>query len=763
MRSHRPRPYASFTTEESTPGRYPLPHPGAGAPNVVVIVLDDLGFGQLGCFGSDIATPNIDRVAHEGLAYNRFHVTAICSPTRASLLTGRNHHAVGMGFLTDIPMAYPGYTARIPRSAAPLPRVLKDAGYNTMAVGKWHLVTGGERSHAGPFDRWPLGFGFERFYGFLQGDTNHWSPNLVRDNHYVDPPATPDEGYHLTEDLADTATRYVADQHHSAPDRPFFLYWALGAQHAPHHVAPEWIARYRGAFDEGWERWRDATFARQVALGIVPEGTVLPARPSWVQDWDALGADERRLFAAYHEVYAGFLTHTDAQIGRLLDFLDTTGLADDTVVVLFSDNGTSAEGGTLGTFNEHRFSLALPESVEHNLARVDELGGVRSYNHYPWGWAWAGNSPLRLWKRYTWLGGTRTPLVVRWPAGIAARGEVRDQVVHVIDLMPTLLEACGVEAPAVVDGVTQQPVDGASLVPTFADGDAPDPRDVQYFEMLGSRSIIHRRWKATTDHVSKGVADEERLLEGSRELATDRWSLFRMDDDFAEARDLAGEHPDVLARLQELWLVEAGRNQVFPIVDDLVLRAMSMMAPPNPPPARVVFRGDAGSPVPDDALPRLFGGFHLAADVDVPASGAAGILTALGDWNNGFAFYVQDGALVFTLNRAGDLCRVASPEPVPPGRHTVSCTYTIGADGPALTLSHDDRAVASEAMAVPVPMFWQHGGTALCIGHDRGLPVCDDYRVPFAFTGTVHQVTIDVGDERPPDRGLELRAALSAE
>ena len=759
----RRRPYAAFTAGESTPGEYPLAHPGPDAPNVVVIVLDDLGFGQLGCFGSDVATPNIDRLAAEGLAYNRFHVTAICSPTRASLLTGRNHHAVGMGFLTDLPMAFPGYTARIPRSAVPLPRLLRDAGYNTMAVGKWHLVTGGERSHAGPFDRWPLGFGFERHYGFLQGDTNHWSPNLVRDNHYVDPPATPDEGYHLTEDLADSAIRYVADQKHSAPERPFFLYWALGAQHAPHHVAPEWIAPYRGRFDQGWERWREETFARQQARGIVPRGTELSPRPPWVQDWDALSTDERRLFAAYQEVFAGFLTHTDAQIGRLLDHLDAIGQADNTLVMLFSDNGTSAEGGTLGTFNEHRFTLALPESVEENLARVDQLGGVRSYNHYPWGWAWAGNTPLRLWKRYTWLGGTRTPLVVRWPRHITARGEVRDQVAHVIDLMPTVLEACGVPAPAVVDGVTQQPVDGASLVPTFDDPDTPDPRDVQYFEMLGSRSIIDHRWKATTDHVSKGVVDEERLVEGSRDLATDRWSLFRMDDDFAEAHDVAAEHPDVVKRLQDLWLLEAGRNHVFPLVDDLVARAMSMMPPPNPPPARVVFRGDAGSPVPDDAIPRLFGGFRLVAEVDVPDAGASGIVAALGDWNNGFAWYVLDGRMVFTLNRAGDECRVASDVPVPSGRHTLGLHYTLDAGGPALTLAHDADVVASEVLGAPVPMFWQHGGTALCIGHDRGLPVCDDYAVPFAFTGTVHEVAIDVGHPRPPDPGAELRAALTSE
>src|SRR5262245_49564173 len=352
------RPWVGITADESQPADYALPRPAAGAPNVVVIVLDDTGFAQLGCFGSPIATPHIDALAAGGLRYNRFHVTAICSPTRACLLTGRNHHAVGMGYLTDMPTAYPGYTGRIPPSAATLPRVLRHAGYNAMAVGKWHLVPSGERSYAGPFDRWPLGLGFERYYGFLQGDTNHWSPNLVRDNHYVDPPRSAAEGYHLTEDLADTAIRCVQEQRQAAPDRPFFLYLALGAMHAPHHVAPEWVEPYRGRFGHGWERERAATFARQLDLGVVPEGTVLSGRPSWIDDWDALDDDERRVFARFQEVFAGFLTHTDAQLGRVLAFLDAIGALDDTLVMVLSDNGASAEGGRTGTFNEHRFVMA---------------------------------------------------------------------------------------------------------------------------------------------------------------------------------------------------------------------------------------------------------------------------------------------------------------------------------------------------------------------------------------------------------------------
>ena len=676
------------TLEQSTPGEYSLPHPAAGAPNVVLIVLDDLGFGQLGCFGSGIATPAIDGLAAAGLRYNHFHVTSLCSPTRACLMTGRNHHAVGMGFLTDITMAFPGYTGRIPKSATPLPRVLRDAGYNTLAVGKWHLVPSGERSSAGPYDRWPLGFGFEHYYGFLQGDTNHWAPHLVRDNHYVGQPVAPGDGYHLTEDLADEAIRAVTAQHVAAPARPFFLYFALGAMHAPHHVAPEWVEPYRGAFDAGWEQWRADVFARQLASGVVPEGTDLGPRPSWIEEWSTLAPDAQRMLARQQELFAGFLSHTDAQIGRVLAQLERLGVLDDTLVMLISDNGASGEGGALGTFNEHRFTEHIPDTVESNLARYDDLGGLRTYPHYSWAWAWAGNTPLRLWKRYTWLGGTRTPLVVHWPRGIAARGEVRDQFVHAVDLMPTVLDAASIETPAVVDGVTQQPVDGASILATFADASAPAPRSVQYFEMLGSRSIVADGWKATTDHVSKGVADEERLLEGSREFADDAWSLYHLTDDFAETHDLAAEHPSVLRTLQELWLTEAGGNQVFPLVDELIGRIAAVMPWPNPVQSRAVYYPEGG-PVPDDSVPRFFGGFRLTADVDVPDGEVAGILAAIGDWTGGCAFFVRGGRLVFVLNRAGDEGRVESDVPVQSGRHQLSCVYTPGLSGPCLLYTSD--------------------------------------------------------------------------
>jgi arylsulfatase len=746
----------------SRPGEYPLPRPRDGAPNVVMIVLDDMGFAQLGCYGSGIETPNIDRLAANGLQYNRFHVTAICSPTRACLLTGRNHHSVGVGFLVDLPMSYPGYTGRIPKSAVPLPRVLRDAGYNTFAVGKWHLVPGGERSDAGPFDRWPLGFGFERYYGFLNGDTNQWVPSLARDNHYVEPPRTPEEGYHLSEDLADEAIRDVTRQQQAGGGRPFFLYFALGAMHAPHHVAPEWSERYRGAFDQGWDRWREEVFGRQVASGVVPEGTTLTPRPSWIAEWDSLSADTRRVLARQMEVYAGFLSHTDAQIGRVIDQLEKLGILDDTIVMLVSDNGTSGEGGALGTFNEHRFTEHVPDTVETNGRWHDQLGDLHTYPHYSWGWAWAGNTPLRLWKRYTWLGGCRTPLIVHHPNGFAARGEVRDQFVHAIDLAPTILELAGVTPPETIDGVTQQPYDGASISSTFDDADAPNPRDLQYFEMLGSRSIYCEGWKATTDHVSRGVMDEERLMEGSREFADDHWALFNLDDDFSEAHDVAEEHPRLLADLRQRWSAEAGRNNVFPMSDDLIARVMAMMPPANGPAPSVVYLPES-SPVVDAQVARLGLGARVTADVSVPDGGGAGVLCAIGDWNGGFALYVRDAHLVCAYSRASDVHTVASDGPVPSGNHRLGVHYDPGgSDGPELILLCDGKVIGREQLPFPLPVVFQHGGTLMHLGRDAGLPVCDDYEVPFPWSGDLRAVTIEAGPLLA-DLTAELRAAMHSE
>jgi arylsulfatase len=749
------------TIAESTPAFPDLPQPAPGAPNVVVIVLDDLGFGQLGCFGSDIATPNIDRLAAGGLRYNRFHVTAMCSPTRGALLTGRNHHAVGMGFVTDLTTGFPGYNGRIPPSAATLPRILRDNGWATFAVGKWHLIPRWDQTAAGPFTYWPLGQGFQRYYGFLAGDTNQWTPDLVQDNSFVDPPATPDEGYHLTEDLADRAIRYLRDQQHARPDQPFFLYFATGAMHAPHQAPRSYIDAYAGQFDDGWEAWRERVFARQLELGIVPEGTVLPERPPWIPEWSSLSDDERRLFARFMEVFAGFLTHTDEQIGRLLDHLDEIGEAENTLVLLISDNGTSAEGGPHGSFNEHRFTHDQLDDLDDTLARIDDLGGFRSYNHYPWGWAWAGNTPLKLWKRYTWLGGVRTPLVVRWPAGFEARGEVRDQFAHAVDLFSTVLDACGVDPPARVDGHDQKPIAGASLRSTFDDAAAPAPRDTQYFELLGSRAIFHDGWKATTDHVGAQLTVETEALVGSRDYATDRWSLYRLDDDFSESHDLADEHPDVVQKLEQLWWAEAGRNDVLPLEDALTMRAVAMDPNPNLPRHRTTYRPGGGG-INEDSLPPMGSGFRLSTRVETPASG---VVCALGDWNNGWALYLlDDGRPVATINLFGQPTSVASPSPLPPGEHEITVEYDRSGGGRRLALAVDGAVVDEADLPGDLPFRWQIGGAGLLIGRDAGFPVCDDYRPPFPLTVPFDGVELEIPMFAPrTDPSAEAAAAVKHE
>lgn len=736
--------------------------PPAGAPNVVLIVLDDLGFAQLGCFGSDIATPHIDQLAISGLRYNRFHVTSLCSPTRACLLTGRNHHAVGMGFLSELALGYPGYTGAIPKTAAALPRILRDAGYATLAVGKWHLAPGNEQSQAGPFEHWPLGLGFERYYGFLTAETSQWAPNLVSDNHFVDPPRSPDHGYHLTEDLADTAIRFVYDVAHNAPGKPFLLYFATGAMHAPHQVPERWAARYAGSFDRGWDEWRDQTFARQKALGVVPDSTTLTPRPSWVQPWTETDPSRRRLYTRALEVYAGFLSHTDEQIGRLLAALERLGVMDNTLVLVLSDNGASAEGGPYGTFNNQGRMAGVDDADVGNL--MDDWGGTRGYYHYPWAWAWAGNSPFRLWKRYSWLGGTRTPLIVRWPSRVSEAGSVRSQLCHAIDLMPTILDACSVRTPEAVDGVTQQRIDGASLLATFDRADAPSPREVQYFEIVGSRSIISGDWKATTDHVGRGNVWEQRLLEGSRDFASDHWSLFHLPSDFSEAHDVGSEHPEILEQLKDRWSYEAGRNNVWPLTDAMHGRAPHQITPPPYPPlARSIYL-PGGSPIFDKSLPSFNAGARIAASVEATHRTPEGILCALGDRTSGFAFYVKDATLVFAMSSLGAIARIEAKLPEGQALRELEVLLApAAADSTVLVLRVDGRAVARESARIVVPPIWQFGGTGFCLGYDRPLSVTDDYDPPFTWTGVLHSIRIDVPGRANPDLASLLELALRGE
>ena len=726
----------------ATPSYVPYPPRPDGAPNVVVIVLDDVGFAQLGCFGSAISTPNIDRLAGGGLRYNRFHVTSICSSTRAALLSGRNHHAVAMGMTMETPMGFPGYTGRIPRSAALLPRILRDNGYSTMAVGKWHLCPRGEYSASGPMQRWPLGQGFERFYGFLSAETSQWDPPLCQDNTFVDPPRSPAQGYHLTEDLAEHAIRMILDQQQATPDKPFFCYLATGAAHAPHQVPPEWIKLYRGSFDDGWEALRASVFDHQIAEGIVPASTVLTPRPPWVQDWTTLTRDERRLFARYMEVFAAFLTHADAQVGRLIDFLAARDILDDTLLLVLSDNGASAEGSRIGTINEPNAWMSQVEGVDIALNHLDELGGHRTFNHYPWGWAWAGNTPLQLWKRYAWLGGVRTPLIIHWPGHTADPGGIRSQFCHAVDLFSTILDAAGIDPPAIVDGINQQRIDGATVLPTLADASAPSPRATQYFEMHGSRGIYHQGWKATTDYVAPLFGEREHLI-GSHDFDDDHWALFNLDDDFAETNDLSGREPQRLERMKELWWAEAGRNQVLPLWDG-PQAGIPLHPAEYPAPTRAVYQ-PGGNGICESHIPSMLGGFTATADIELPADHIAqGVLCALGDLNGGWTFYIIDGCPVTCVVSCGHTTRVAAPSALRAGTHTVTMRYRpahndvhnvlLDIDGELVASAHHPGLLIFPALAT--------AGARMHIGRDSGLPFSDDYQPPFPFSATLRNVVL---------------------
>ncbi len=542
-----------------------------GAPNVIFIVQDDTGFGQLGCYGGPIKTPNLDSLAANGLLFNNMHTTALCSPTRSCILTGRNHHSNAMSCITEGSTGYPGGNGNIPFENGFLSEILVDNGYSTFAIGKWHLTPADQISAAGPYNRWPLGRGFERYYGFLGGDTHQYYPELVYDNHSVEPEKTPEEGYHLTEDLVDKAIAFIADTKQVAPDKPFFLYLAPGCAHAPHHVPKEWADQYKGQFDDGWDALREKTFKRQKELGIVPKDAELSRHDPDVQDWQKLSADERKLYARMMEVFAGFVTHADHHYGRLFSFLKSIDAFENTLIMFISDNGASAEGGPTGSVNENKFFNNVPDSLEENLKKIDELGGPSTFNHYAWGWTHAGNTPFKRWKRETYRGGVSDPFLVHWPKGIKSKGQVRTQYAHAIDMMPTVLEALGLEAPTSIKGVTQSPIEGHSFAHAFDDAKAPSKHITQYFEMFGHRSIYHDGWRAVcpwpgTSFVESGLGfgapiDYAKLTE----LDAKGWELYNLEKDFAETNNLAEKERAKLIEMIGTWYVEAGKYNVLPI------------------------------------------------------------------------------------------------------------------------------------------------------------------------------------------------------
>ena len=714
----------------------------AGAPNVVVIVLDDTGFAQLGCYGSDIATPAIDGLASRGVRLTNFHTTAVCSPTRACLLTGRNHHRVGVGMLPDLPMNFPGYTSRIPNEAGTLAQILSNDGYATFAVGKWHLTPRDQRSPSGPFDNWPLGKGFEHYYGFLGGDANHWAPELVRDNSYVDPPRTPDEGYHLSEDLADEAIARLRELRRNQPARPFLMWLALGATHAPHHVTPEWSDPYRGQFDAGWDAWRHATLERQIRLGIVPPGTELPTPSAHVPDWDSLDDDRRRLYARMMEVYAGFLTHADAQIGRVLASLDELGERDNTIVVLVSDNGASGEAGSHGSVSEFRFAQGRDEDVELNLRLIDELGGRHTYNHYPWGWAEAGNTPARRFKRYTFEGGVRDPCVISWPSGLDLAGAIRDQYCHAVDILPTVLDLVELEPPVMLIGAEQMSLDGVTLRPMLDTADAPDPRVSQYYECWGSRAMYEDGWKVVTNHVNQLTHSERDLIVGSRDFELDHWHLFDARSDPAENHDLAEQRPGIRDRLVARWYEEADRNGVLPLSDGVMDRIAHLFLPWPTGASRVELR--PGERVFEDNAPVLSNGFTVTARLGAPLeAGAVGVLAEQGDYNGGWVWYAGEGTLTFACSFVSEYVTKLSVD-LPVGASELQIMGSRAGGGIDLACTADGEWLGAARLEHPWPGLWTPNSSAsLLAGVGRPLPVCDGYDPLVPFSGALDRLVVE--------------------
>jgi arylsulfatase A-like enzyme len=730
----------------------PVPPPNE-APNVVIVLVDDLGFGTSSSFGGPCEMPTAERLAADGLRYTRFHVTALCSPTRQALLTGRNHHSVGMGGTTEMATSAPGYNGFRPRSAATIAQILQGNGYSTGAFGKWHQTPPREISAVGPFDRWPTGEGFDTFYGFMGAEMNHWYPLLYQGTTPVEPDRRPEDGYHLTEDLVDHAIDWVRTQRTLTPDRPFFAYLALGAAHAPLHVGPEWQKKYRGCFDHGWDRQRELTLARQKELGVVPESTHLAGWADGVPHWDELTDNQRRLAARFMETFAGFTEHADVQVGRFTAALDELGALDNTIFLyILGDNGASGEGGIEGTIVEHRLGHGLVDDPDEMIQHLDEIGGPRSYPIAPAGWALALNTPYPWTKQVaSHLGGTRDGMIMHWPRGIAERGGLRHQFCHVIDVLPTILDCVGIPAPYSIDGVHQQPIEGTSLQETLGDQRAPERHHTQYFEMCGNRGIYHEGWMAVTRH---GVP-WEMVATHSRDFSDDVWELYDLDHDWSQAHDLAAQYPEKLRQLRDLFLIEAAKYQVFPLDDRVTERENPAVA------GRIDLIGDRPSVTyrggmrrfTEETTPNIKNRSHsVTADIEVLAIPAEGVIIAQGGRFGGWSLYFVAGCPAYVYNYFGlKLYTVRGEGQLTPGRHEVRMDFDYDAggrgQGGTAVLTVDGEKQSSGRVAETIPYYFSFDET-LNIGVDLSTPVTDDYPViDNEFTGVIHTVRIDLDTE----------------
>ncbi len=728
--------------------------PPEGAPNVLIILLDDVGFGASSAFGGPCQSPNFEMLASGGLKYNRFHTTALCSPTRQALLTGRNHHSVGMGGITEIATSAPGYSSILPKNKAPLPMTLKLNGYSTAQFGKCHEVPVWQTSPLGPFDQWPTGGGgFEYFYGFIGGETNQYDPGIYEGTTPMDPPKTAEEGYHFTEDMTDKAISWIRQQKALMADKPFFVYFAPGACHAPHQVPKEWADKYKGKFDQGWDKLREEIFARQKELGVIPRNADLTQRPKEIPAWDEVDPKMKPVLAREMEVFAGFLEHTDHHIGRLFDTLKDLRILDETLIfVIIGDNGASAEGTLNGTFNEMLMLNGITgvETPEFLRERIDKFGSPEAYNHFAVGWAHATDTPYQWTKQVAshW-GGTRNGTIVHWPKGINAKGEIRSQFCHVIDVAPTVLEVAGIPEPTIVNSVQQAPMEGTSMAYSFDDGGAAERHDLQYFEMFCNRGIYHRGWSAVTRHSTPWVA-----LAKLPAFDDDVWELYDGSKDWTQAHDLAKQMPEKLHELQRLWLIEATKYNVLPLDDRRVERFNPDMAgrPQLVKGNSQLLFGGMGRLSENSVVVMKNKSFSITAEVEVPTTGAEGVILAQGGAFGGLSLYTKNGKAKFAYNFfALEAYTVEADEPIPPGKHQVRMEFAYDGGGLGkggnVSLFYDEKKVGEGRVKRTVPMAFSADETTN-VGRDTGTPVSADYsRETSVFTGKVNWVRIDLGED----------------
>jgi arylsulfatase len=743
-----------------------------GSPNVLIVLYDDTGLAAWSPYGGRIQMPTMDRLAANGLTYSQWHTTALCSPTRSCFLTGRNHHQNGFAQIAEGAQGFPGHTGHIPMENATVGEVLRENGWNTFWVGKNHNIPIDEWAMGATKRNWPLARGFDRFYGFIAGETNQWYPDLVEDNHYVEPPATPEEGYHLSRDLADKALGFIRDSKQSHPDKPWFMWFCPGANHAPHHCPQDDIDTYHGQFDDGYEAYREWVLPRMIAKGVLPEGTELSPLnllpDGWsidsdrVRPWGSLSDDEKRLFSRMAEVYAGFSEYTDAQVGRIVDYLEESGQLDNTLILYCADNGASGEGTPDGSVNEQRFFNAWPDSIEDNLAMIDKLGSPETYNHYPTGWAAAFCTPFQMFKRYTYQGGVADPLVVHWPEGIKARGEVRDQYHHCTDIVPTILECCGVTMPDVVQGYEQTPLPGVSMRYSFDDASVPTMKQVQYYEMFGTRALWRDGWKVVAQrgpNVGKG------------HFESDTWQLFHIEEDRAENHDLAAENPQLVQQLVAQWYVEAGKYDVLPLDDRTVAELIAVQPEALIPPGGIYRYYPGTLEVPEFAAANTRGrSYKILAQVELDEDGGAeGVLYAQGARFGGHALFVKDRKLWYVYNFIGipPEQQLVSPVELTSGAHVLGVEFVKESTDERHTTHGTAKLYVDADLVAQAELRTQPGHFALCgegltIGRDGGDPVSKEYDAGFAFTGgRILEVEVNIGDDVYLDVERDFAAALA--